>query len=69
MANAILPPLHEDKLVVGKGGKVGKNGKEEEADTTVGEDEVEDMHLSSDGGVRVDSEVSSCDMSAEESLS
>lgn len=66
MANAILPPLHEDKLVsavLGKGG-----AKEEEADTTVGEDELEDLHLSSEGGLRVDTEMSSCDMPAEESL-
>lgn len=69
LANAIAPPLHE--LVVDKGyGKSGsKNGKDEEADTTVGEDELEDMHLSSENGVPVDTEVTTWDMPAELSLS
>lgn len=67
LADAMAPPLHElgqDKV----NGKGGKSKKDDETDTTVGEDELEDMHLSSENGVPVDTEVTTCDMSAELSL-
>ena len=35
---------YEDKSAAGKGGKAGKNGKEEEVDIIAGEDEAEDTY-------------------------
>ena len=41
---------YEDKSAAGKGGKAGKNGKEEEVDIIAGEDEAEDTYPLLDGG-------------------
>lgn len=47
---------YEDKSAAGKGGKAGKNGKEEEVDIIAGEDEAEDTHPLLDGGAWADLE-------------
>lgn len=47
---------YEDKSAAGKGGKAGKNGKEEEVDIIAGEDEAEDMYPLLDGGAWADLE-------------
>ena len=47
---------YEDKSAAGKGGKTGKNGKEEEVDIIAGEDEAEDMYPLLDGGAWADLE-------------
>lgn len=47
---------YEDKSAAGKGGKAGKNGKEEEVDIIAGEDEAEDTYLLLDGGAWADLE-------------
>lgn len=47
---------YEDKSAAGKGGKAGKNGKEEEADIIAGEDEAEDTYPLLDGGAWADLE-------------
>lgn len=47
---------YEDKSAAGKGGKAGKNGKEEEVDIIAGEDEVEDTYPLLDGGAWADLE-------------
>ena len=41
---------YEDKSAAGKGGKAGKNGKEEEVDIIAGEDEAEDTYPLLRGG-------------------
>ena len=45
---------YEDKSAAGKGGKAGKNGKEEEVDIIAGEDEAEDTYPLLDGGAWAD---------------
>lgn len=47
---------YEDKSAAGKGGKAGKNGKEEEVDIIAGEDEAEDTYTLLDGGAWADLE-------------
>lgn len=47
---------YEDKSAAGKGGKAGKNGKEEEVDIIAGEDEAEDTYPPLDGGAWADLE-------------
>ena len=47
---------YEDKSAAGKGGKAGKNGKEEEVDIIAGEDEAEDTYPLLDGGAWADLE-------------
>ncbi len=47
---------YEDKSAAGKGGKAGKNGKEEEVDIIAGEDETEDTYPLLDGGAWADLE-------------
>lgn len=47
---------YEDKSAAGKGGKAGKNGKEEEVDIIAGEDEAEDTYSLLDGGAWADLE-------------
>ena len=47
---------YEDKSAAGKGGKTGKNGKEEEVDIIAGEDEAEDTYPLLDGGAWADLE-------------
>ena len=47
---------YEDKSAAGKGGKAGKNGKEEEVDIIGGEDEAEDTYPLLDGGAWADLE-------------
>lgn len=47
---------YEDKSAAGKGGKAGKNGKEEEVDIIAGEDEAEDAYPLLDGGAWADLE-------------
>ena len=47
---------YEDKSAAGKGGKAGKNGKEEEVDIIAGEDEAEDTDPLLDGGAWADLE-------------
>lgn len=47
---------YEDKSAAGKGGKAGKNGKEEEVDIIAGEDESEDTYPLLDGGAWADLE-------------
>lgn len=47
---------YEDKSAAGKGGKAGKNGKEEEVDIIAGEDEGEDTYPLLDGGAWADLE-------------
>ena len=47
---------YEDKSAAGKGGKAGKNGKEEEVDIIAGEDEAEDTSPLRDGGAWADLE-------------
>lgn len=47
---------YEDKSAAGKGGKAGKNGKEEEVDIIAGEDEAEDTCPLLDGGAWADLE-------------
>ena len=47
---------YEDKSAAGKGGKAGKNGKEEEVDIIAGEDEAEDTYRLLDGGAWADLE-------------
>ena len=47
---------YEDKSAAGKGGKAGKNGKEEEVDIIAGEDEAEDPYPLLDGGAWADLE-------------
>ncbi len=47
---------YEDKSAAGKGGKAGKNGKEEEVDIIAGEDEAKDTYPLLDGGAWADLE-------------
>lgn len=47
---------YEDKSAAGKGGKAGKNGKEEEVDIIAGEGEAEDTYPLLDGGAWADLE-------------
>lgn len=47
---------YEDKSAAGKGGKAGKNGKEEEVDIIAGEDAAEDTYPLLDGGAWADLE-------------
>ena len=47
---------YEDKSAAGKGGKAGKNGKEEEGDSIAGEDEAEATYPLLDGGAWADLE-------------
>ena len=56
---------YEDKSAAGKGGKAGKNGKEEEVDIIAGEDEAEDTYPLLDGGAWADLEALLRDMGYE----
>ena len=56
---------YEDKSAAGKGGKAGKNGKEEEVDIIAGEDEAEDTYPLLDGGAWADLEALLRDMGFE----
>ena len=47
---------YEDKSAAGKGGKAGKNGKEEEVDIIAGEDESEDTYPLLENGAFADIE-------------
>ena len=47
---------YEDKSAAGKGGKAGKNGKEEEVDIIAGEDEADATYPRLDGGAWADLE-------------
>ena len=57
---------YEDKSAAGKGGKAGKNGKEEEVDIIAGEDEAEDTYPLLDGGAWADLEALRRDTLVEE---
>ena len=57
---------YEDKSAANKGGKTGKNGKDEEVDIIAGEDEAEDTYPLLDGGAWADLEAMLRDTLVEE---
>lgn len=57
---------YEDKSAANRGGKTGKNGKDEEVDIIAGEDEAEDTYPLLDGGAWADLEAMLRDTLVEE---